>query len=168
MKIDSRTKNWRLCVQCCIDCRRTYQSEASMANLSCPYSTGSGENDTIDVSGIEGVRWTGICLVADVMCGCGSILNGYFDDSYAGFWRHLTYIEVYITDRWCQFGRQLCKRCILQIFLVQSMAIMLWKTWNAAEAKLKKPHQEIDEAFLCLVLCPTSEPCQALSLLTSF
>ena len=38
------------------------------------------------------------------------------------------------------------------------MAIMLWEVLNAAEAKLKKPHQEIDEAFLCLFLRTTSEP----------
>jgi len=41
-------------------------------------------------------------------------------------------------------------------------SIMLWKMLNAVETKLKKPHQEIDEAFLCLILRTTSEPCQAL------
>ena len=34
---------------------------------------------------------------------------------------------------------------------------------NAAEVLVKKPHREIDEAFLCLVLRTTSEPCGALS-----
>ena len=56
-----------------------------MANLSCPYSTGIGENSTIDVSGIERVRWTGICILADVMFGCGNILNKCFDYSYSKY-----------------------------------------------------------------------------------
>ena len=85
MNLDSRTKNWRLCVQCCIVCRRAYKSEVSMANLYCPCSTGSGESNTIDVSGIEGVRWTGICMLADGMSGCGSILPEVLHSTWSAY-----------------------------------------------------------------------------------